>query len=85
MARVEIDKDALERVGREAVRRVAAEKQPAFDRLHQSHGGRPVEEVKAALKAVCLQEGMTPDDAQLHAWAKVISDGNRIVLRPTAE
>jgi len=85
MARVEINDDGIERVAREAVERWAAAKQPTFDRIHQSHHGKPVEEVKAALKMACLQEEITPDDEQLQSWAAEISAGERIVLRPVPE
>lgn len=80
MATFEIDKRALEKVANDAMRQRGAEMQRMFDQMHRSHAGKPLEDVKAALRTACRRAGLTPDARQLQTWGQAISDGTRIVL-----
>ena len=80
MANFKIDKRALETVANEAVKKRGAEMQRVFDQVHRSNAGKPLEDVKAALRTACRRIGVTPDAGQLQSWAQAISEGTRIVF-----
>jgi hypothetical protein len=54
--------------------------QPVLDRLHREYRGRPLSEVRPAVAQALRAAGWTVSDADLDDYAKVISEGTRIVL-----
>jgi hypothetical protein len=76
------DKRALEKVARDAVKDAARKAQPHFDRLHQDHAGKPVEEVEPHVRALFRQVGWKPDHpSEIRHYAEAISRGGRIMLQ----
>jgi hypothetical protein len=49
-----------------------------FDRLRAQYAGRPVAEIKPALKRVWERGGGSLSDPELTEYAQLISDGTRI-------
>ena len=52
----------------------------AFDRLHAQYAGRPVEEIKPALKAAWEKDGGSITDPELTEYSQMISDGTKITF-----
>ena len=81
MSKFSFDARAVERAVMElaepAVRKIADDLQRLVDDLAASHAGRPVDEVKVALRSRWQQS--TPDgditDPELTEWATAISEG----------
>ena len=70
----------LNRMVQGAVRDVADDYQKMFDRLGRQYKGRPVNEVKAALRREWSRLGGTISDAELTDYAQLISEGTRIKM-----
>jgi len=49
-----------------------------FDRLHARYAGRPVDEIKPALKRVWEKGGGTISEPELTGYAQMISEGTKI-------
>ena len=65
-----------------AMKEVRKNTQATFDRLSRSHKGKPVPEVKRALKRAWEREpGAKITDPELTAYATAISEGTRIKVR----
>ncbi len=79
--RVQIDQRALDRVVKDAMREAQRQLQRTFDELGRRYQGRPVAEVKVALKAALARGGGNATDPELTEWATAISEGTRIVLK----
>jgi hypothetical protein len=73
---------AAEQVANDGMKQLASKLQRLFDDLLNSHGGKPVDEVKAALATACEREDFTPGEEDLTAYATAISEGTRVVIRP---
>ena len=80
------DADALQRVVKQAandgVRKIAADYQLLLDGLASSHAGRPLDEVKDALRAGWQQRGGDLTDPELTQYAEYIKEGRKIEIRP---
>lgn len=63
-------------------RQVYAELQKTSDEVHRKHSGKPVDQVKAALKQALKRRDATFDDAYLEEWAGQISAGERPIVGP---
>ncbi|NTW38520.1 MAG: hypothetical protein HGA44_01325 [Cellulomonadaceae bacterium] len=53
----------------------------SFDDLGRRYRGRPVPEVKVALRGALRRGGGDAGEPELTEWAKAISEGTRIVLK----
>ena len=78
------NKNAIDQIARDAVKQYARDTQPLLDRLAVSEKGKPVDEVKRALKREWERPGTgrTISDPELTQWAETLASGNRIVLSP---
>ncbi|WP_328651317.1 hypothetical protein OG598_24955 [Micromonospora sp. NBC_00330] len=82
MARFEINQNALNRIGRQAVDNFNNEMQPVLDSVFEEYGGQLVDVVKEALATRWRAAGGEPlGEPRLSEWASVISQGQRLVLR----
>lgn len=68
----------LERMAVEAVKE---KDQPMLDRLHREYSGRPMSEVKPAVAKALREAGWTLSNDELEDYARLISEGTRIVLK----
>lgn len=75
------DKQALDKVLKEAVKEQAKEAQALLDKLLRTYKGKPVPEVKTALLREWKRSGGKMSDAEATEWATSISEGRRIVLK----
>lgn len=82
----EFDEKAFKRaVGQQIedhVKDVSRDMTRDFDRLHAEFSGRPVDEIKPALKKVWERDGGSISDPELTEYAQLISDGTRIAFEP---
>lgn len=80
----EFDEQAFERAIRKDVeahvRDVSREMTREFDRLHAQFAGRPVAEIKPALKRVWEKGGGSISEPELTEYARKISDGTKITF-----
>lgn len=67
-------------LGKMAIDAVKERDQPVLDRLHREYGGRPVSEVRPAVARALGAAGWELSNEELDDYAKLISEGNRIVL-----
>lgn len=79
-ARVKLDRRALDRVVQDVVRDVRRDLQRSFDDLGRRYRGRPVPEVRSALRDSIRRHGGTASEPELTQWATAISEGTRITL-----
>jgi len=76
------DKRGMEKLAKEAVRDVAKEAQRVFDRLGSSYEGKPIAEIKPALRREWRRVlGGDITDPDLTEYAEHISAGTRIVFK----
>lgn len=82
----EFDKKAFERAIKSDVEAhvqdLSREMTRDFDQLHAEYAGRPVDEIKPALKRVWEKEGDSISDPELTEYATMISEGAKIVFEP---
>lgn len=81
MANVRINKAALNRVAKDAIRtQVLPDVDRVLDEVFQTHKGKPVEEVKAELERLWTQRvpAAQMDDAGFTSIAQHISDGTPV-------
>lgn len=71
----------LNRMVQDSVKGIADEYQQMFDRLGRQYKGRPVPEVKSALRREWSRLGGTISDAELSDYAQLISEGTRIKMK----
>jgi len=64
------------------MRRIAADYQKLLDALASSHAGKPLEEVKAALRSGWQGLGGDLTDPELTQYAECVKEGRRIEIRP---
>lgn len=80
----EFDQKAFERAVRKDVeahvRDVSRDMTRDFDRLQTQYAGRPVAEIKPALKIAWEQGGGSITDPELTEYAQMISDGTKITF-----
>lgn len=80
----EFDQKAFERAIRQDaeahVRDVSRDMTREFDRLHAQYVGRPVAEIKPALKRVWEMGGGSITDPELTEYAQMVSDGTKITF-----
>lgn len=87
MSSFSFNPDDLERVVRQAadgaVRQKANDLQAVVDNLGRTHQGRPVDEVKVALRGAWQNATGDGDitDPELTDWATYISEGRHIEIR----
>jgi len=81
-AQFKFDQGAIDRTVQDAMRGAKRDLQRSFDDLGRRYRGRPVNEVKAALRDVLRREGWNVSEPELTEWATTISEGTRIVLKP---
>lgn len=78
----DFDPKAFERAIRKDVEShvqdVSREMTREFDRLSAQYAGRPVAEIKPALKRVWEKDGGSISDPELTEYAQMISDGTKI-------
>jgi len=80
MTNFELDMRAVEKAANAATEEFGAEFQRLLDQLHETHAGKPVVDVEAALRTACSGIGLSPDTEQLRSWAQAISDGRGIAV-----
>jgi hypothetical protein len=73
---------AVKKTANEGVRKIAAQHQALLDGLLDTHSGRPLDEVKEALRSGWQKLGGSLGDAELTQYAEYIRDGRRIVFQP---
>ena len=71
----------LNRLVQDSVKGIADDYQKMFDRLGRQYRGRPVAEVKSALRREWSRLGGTISDAELSDYAQLISEGTRIKMK----
>lgn len=80
----EFDEKAFERAIRKDVeahvRDVSREMTREFDRLHAQFAGRPVAEIKPALKRVWEKGGGSITEPELTEYARMIGDGTKVTF-----
>jgi hypothetical protein len=82
MAKFEINKAALDALGRQAVDQFNKKMQPVLDGVHRDCAGLPVDQIKPILSSRWTAGGGEAlPAAELTKWATEISNGRRIVLR----
>jgi hypothetical protein len=74
---------AIDNLKKDAVREVAKDAQRVFERVHRSHGGKPVEQVMPALRSAARSADWKFTDAELRSYAEAISQGTRIIVKPS--
>ena len=77
----ELDRREFDRAVQDAMKSAQRDLQRSFDDLGRRYRGRPIHEVKTALRSVLRREGGTADEPELTEWATAISEGTRIVLK----
>lgn len=87
MATFKVDRKALDKVVEKAasvaVKSATKDMQKALDRFRRQYSGQPVEVVKPKLAAMWKRaSGSNLDRSRLNQWAKLISQGTRIQLKP---
>jgi 5-methylcytosine-specific restriction endonuclease McrA len=66
-----------------AVEQIARDRNRDFDRLVGQYAGRPIDEIKAAIRTMVRRwDGSNVSESQIAAWAQLTHDGARIVLKP---
>jgi hypothetical protein len=77
------DRNAINRLANDLVAEQARKAQQMFDRLAQTHSGRPLAEVKQAVRHGwrSLGDGWDIDDPELTEYATVISEGGTVQVR----
>lgn len=80
-AQFKFDQGAIDRVVQDAMRGAQHDLQRSFDDLGRRYRGRPVNEVKVALRDVLRRGGGNVGEPELTEWATAISEGTRIVLK----
>lgn len=53
-----------------------------FDRLRAQYQGRPVAEIKPAVKRIFAKDGGSISDTEAAEYAQMISDGTKITFNP---
>lgn len=81
MSDFKFDKRAIDKMARELVQDEAKDIQKTLDGLLRRYEGRPVPEVKQALKREWTRRGGSISDAEAQDWATHISQGTRIEIR----
>jgi hypothetical protein len=83
MARVEFkfDESAMKKLINDGVREVASRYQALLDELAISQVGRPLNEVKTALRSGWRKIGGDLTDPELTQYAEHLKDGERIEVR----
>lgn len=80
----EFDQKAFEREIRKDVeghvRDVSRDMSREFDLLHAQYAGRPIAEIKPALKRAWEKGGGSITDPELTEYAQMISDGTKITF-----
>lgn len=71
----------LEKAIRPAMKDIASEYQKMFDSLSRRYKGRPVSEIKPALKRDWARIGGSISDPELTDYATLISEGTGIQMR----
>lgn len=72
---------SLEKAVRPAIKDIASDYQRLFDSLCRRYKGRPVAEVKPALRREWSRIGGSLSDPELTKYATCISDGTRIRIK----
>lgn len=81
MARVELNRQAMDAAVRQAFTARVGEMQSALDALGASERGKDLAAVKANLAAHWRQQfGATLDEPQITSWAEHLASGRRLVL-----
>jgi hypothetical protein len=77
--------EKIRRAAQPAVEQFAANNQPRMDALTEQYKGHPVEEIKPIVDSELRRWGGSIDgDAELTRIATAISEGQRVILRPSA-
>lgn len=63
----------------DALNEAAREFQREMDGLLSSHKGKPVEQVKPAMRSALRRLDIDADEAEVTEWSTAISEGTRIV------
>ena len=71
----------LNEMVQDALRDIASDYQKMFDRLGLQYKGRPIPEIKAALRHELSQLGGTISDVELTDYATLISEGTHIKIQ----
>lgn len=73
------DDDAIRKVADQGLQQAQTLLQEACDSIHRSHAGKPVEEVRGALREALAARDLNPDAAD--EFAAAIAAGQRIVVK----
>jgi hypothetical protein len=81
----EFNEEGLAEALRDATRQWSDDHQPKMDALTEELTGQPVDEIKPVVdRAMRSWGGEISDDAELERIATAISQGERVILRPSA-
>lgn len=61
--------------------KIAQDYTRAFDRLRQTHAGRPIAEIKLELQRIVRGNDGSIADPELTEWAQAIADGTKITFK----
>ncbi|MGE3194518.1 MAG: hypothetical protein AB7K08_13750 [Microbacteriaceae bacterium] len=74
---------AIEKDVNAHVEQIARDRNRDFDRLVGQYAGRPIDEIKAAIRTMVRHwDGSNVSESEIADWAKLTHDGTRIVLKP---
>jgi hypothetical protein len=73
----EIEKQASSEVGR-----IARSMSRTLEAVRQQYQGRPIEEIKPALRCAIQRDGGDLTDPDLSEYARLIGDGTKIEVQP---
>lgn len=74
---------AIEKDVNEHVEKIARDRNRDFDRLAAEYAGRPIDEIKAAIRSMVSHwDGSKVSKAEIADWAQLTHEGTRIVLKP---
>jgi len=77
-------KHFIESEAQAAINDRAAQRTQELEAFRQQHSGRPLEEIKPALKRLFENDGGSITEPELSDWAQLISEGIRIEMKPEA-
>jgi lauroyl/myristoyl acyltransferase len=77
---IRFDKQALKKVAKEAAQEFTDAQQQAADSVYRTHKGRPVDEVRAALRRHPAVRRLEPDKELIDQMAEAIANDQRVRL-----
>jgi len=73
--------DAMKKVARQGYEESARDFKRLIAGLERSHGGKPVDEVKRAVREAFRHAGVTASESEITDYATTISEGRKIEVK----